>query len=135
MHPHIIVAHNNLLSNLLDLEHLKVAMVNSDKINSSLNFTPTTNTSSSSITNITTSSSTCTIDIACLHRDITNNINKNKINDNHNNENIDDVLRQFDLLNNTSSYAFAGTIHAINNKINSKCFVELLIPNFTVHLN
>lgn len=92
MHPPIIVAHNNLLSNLLDLEHLKVAMVNSDKINSSLNFTPSTNSTS-----------------ACL-RDHINNSN-----------NIDDVLRQFDLLNNTSSSAFAGTIHAIKNKFNSKC--------------
>lgn len=93
MHPPIIVAHNNLLSNLLDLEHLKVAMVNSDKLNSSLNFTPSTNSTS-----------------ACL-REYINNTNNN----------IDDVLRQFDLLNNTSSSAFAGTIHAIKNKFNSKC--------------
>jgi hypothetical protein len=93
--PPLTVAHNNLLSNLLDLEHLKVAMANSDKINSSLNFNPSTTNSSTT---------------ACL-RDQTNN-----------NQHLDDVLRQFDTLNITSSsFAFAGTNHAIKNKINSKC--------------
>lgn len=88
------LAHNSLLSNLLDLEHLKVAMANSDKINSSLNFTPTSN-SFSIATN--------------------NNCNIN---------NIDDVLRQFDSLNipTYASSSFAGTNHANKNKINSKCF-------------
>lgn len=96
--PPLTVAHNNLLSNLLDLEHLKVAMANSDKINSSLNFNPSTTNSSTTTT-------------ACL-RDKTNN-----------NQHLDDVLRQFDTLNITSSsFAFAGTNHAIKNNINSKSY-------------